>query len=859
MSLSLHEIGQRIKAARLKHALTQKGLAWRMTAISGNTEYVHPQEVGRWERGKHLPQPRRQLLLCEVFDGETPESLGFVDSEENTTVSSSHSTLRVAYAQALVRTFGEFSFATSLEQSLSDDTTYVELRLSRSADDTLESLRTGVSLSKAIAATQPARLLILGGPGSGKTTALRHFVYEHARRALADPNAPLPLFISLPDWSRSQKTLYEYIGALVADLVLPQAVGELLIAGLTEGGMLLCFDSLDEVFIERKALLQRLQSVIRNTPDKTVLLVTSRATYRDDTYTLNDLSEWRLLPMDMQRRHTLADLLFASFAPLFGDQYTDAQTFLSAFEAHPRLAQWSREPLLCSLVALLYAMTGQLPHHRHDLYDQIMDALLTRREFLPERRILIKKALASIAYGTLFVRQQRAFSLDDLITLLEHDRMGNRATWDIGVMARDLLNSGLLVPEGKRHYRFIHQVFAEYLTVYHLLSNDDATAIEATMQTIIARMDTPAMVAIACELAYCLHDGWPELERAWYDRVTQRFLQGKLTLEGAHDSADRAREAALVSGLFACIEAVVDIWRWRYCETILQGSGKSEADTALITSLMWPLEISPHDDHFLALRYALYTYPIRGKTLNALGRLGQTGNHDARDLLTRFAQEHYASGEAPLLFRYIAPALALACAFDAVGVLQSVRDDEAVPLAARYAAHLALRDLGEPSEFDEKVYFTLEQIQESLALTIDFNGAGKSGQVADWEVILQMTRWLTQHSDDPAWPWLQAERAHIAAMLEAVLAHPSEHARLPAIRALQRYGDVRTYQFLVKRIECGEEGVLYVAQAMLETLIALAGSLNLSPEERAIAPNTLDHLYRMYPALEPLIMELATL
>ena len=49
------------------------------------------------------------------------------------------------------------------------------------------------------------RIVILGGPGTGKTTMLKHITGCRAKEALIDPNAPLPIFLSLADLARSKR------------------------------------------------------------------------------------------------------------------------------------------------------------------------------------------------------------------------------------------------------------------------------------------------------------------------------------------------------------------------------------------------------------------------------------------------------------------------------------------------------------------------------------------------------------------------------------------------------------------------------------------------------------------------------
>ncbi|MEX8499890.1 SUMF1/EgtB/PvdO family nonheme iron enzyme [Leptothrix ochracea] len=48
------------------------------------------------------------------------------------------------------------------------------------------------------------RLAVLGEPGAGKSFSLQRIACEYARRAMADPQAPIPLYIELGGWTRAQ-------------------------------------------------------------------------------------------------------------------------------------------------------------------------------------------------------------------------------------------------------------------------------------------------------------------------------------------------------------------------------------------------------------------------------------------------------------------------------------------------------------------------------------------------------------------------------------------------------------------------------------------------------------------------------
>ena len=90
---------------------------------------------------------------------------------------------------------------------------------------------------------QGRNLFILGKPGAGKTTFLRHVVLETLRGEIART----PIFISLKRWSTSEhRTLLPYLVEQFAICGFPDA-GEFVEQLLAGGKAIVLFDGLDEV------------------------------------------------------------------------------------------------------------------------------------------------------------------------------------------------------------------------------------------------------------------------------------------------------------------------------------------------------------------------------------------------------------------------------------------------------------------------------------------------------------------------------------------------------------------------------------------------------------------------------------
>ena len=88
---------------------------------------------------------------------------------------------------------------------------------------------------EALAKSVSRRIVMLGGPGMGKTTALKALLQQAITAAQEDLTAPLPLFISLPDLARSALSLPEYIRRTMRDMQIDTLFADTLIEAVQNG------------------------------------------------------------------------------------------------------------------------------------------------------------------------------------------------------------------------------------------------------------------------------------------------------------------------------------------------------------------------------------------------------------------------------------------------------------------------------------------------------------------------------------------------------------------------------------------------------------------------------------------------
>ena len=282
------------------------------------------------------------------------------------------------------------------------------------------------------------RLVLLGGPGSGKSTFVNIVALSMAGEllGLAGPNlatltAPLPsekagdeeprpqrwdhrallpvqvvlrdLASSLPTPGAAvnAETAWAFIGKQLADAALAEFVPYLRAHLLREGGLVL-LDGLDEVpdALNRREQIMQLVQDFAATFSKCRFLVTSR-TYayqrqpwdkddRHESWKLANFADVQLLPFTQAQMHGFIDAWFAHMVELSrlspGDADGRANLLKRAIDRNPRLAELAERPLLLTLIARLHSEGGgALPEKREELYMQAVDLLLNQWEGLKVR------------------------------------------------------------------------------------------------------------------------------------------------------------------------------------------------------------------------------------------------------------------------------------------------------------------------------------------------------------------------------------------------------------------------------------------------------------------------------------------
>ncbi|MBX0331519.1 SUMF1/EgtB/PvdO family nonheme iron enzyme, partial [Oscillochloris sp. ZM17-4] len=374
------------------------------------------------------------------------------------------------------------------------------------------------------ALSQRHRLVLLGGPGSGKSTFLRHLAVALARAGDAATDLPgwsagplLPVYASLgafAAWLQRQPAsacdagaLWRYLLAISEHETLA-GLGEALRKAFRRGRLLLLLDGLDEV--ADPVLRAQVAAAVAALADRheAFVVVTCRSRSFDGAVAA-PLAGWddpvTLAPFTLgQIRHFVrgwyaGSALRGAFTPQ--EATGRAEALIERITALPTLRDLGKTPLLLTIITILHYYEGKLPEDRADLYEDMVQLLLTRwtqqrreagaPQSLLERLAIpglketqLRQTLAALAYrahqgersadGRGLLEQSAV--RDTFTQLFREFGLAPGRAYEQALVVLDYLEdeSGLLLHEGGERYAFPHLTYEEYLAGTHLVAQDSA-------------------------------------------------------------------------------------------------------------------------------------------------------------------------------------------------------------------------------------------------------------------------------------------------------------------------------------------------------------------------------------------------
>jgi len=383
----------------------------------------------------------------------------------------------------------------------------LEAWLGREKPESLPALR---------AMTTNRTAVLLGDPGSGKSTFVNHLAFCLAMHRL-EPEGSwlthlagwpegetdlLPVLVTLRDFGRwaalqpdaTKAPVGSFLEHRLAEWDLSDFAASLH-AALHQGRAIVFFDGLDEIptGIQRTAVRDAVADFARTYAKARIVVTCRTLSYQSPDWQLPQerFPAFELAPFTKEKIAHFIAAWYAELADLGAVQREDVDGLVAHLQTavqRPDIARLAPNPLLLTVMALVHAYRGRLPEARALLYEECTDLLLWRWEGLKGegqtglRALLdeaglqdvdLKRVLWALAYaahqGNGAAEETMAdISEETLWKSLRQLHPQHSLDWADRVVAQIKERAGLLVEREPGIYTFPHRTFQEYLAGSHL-------------------------------------------------------------------------------------------------------------------------------------------------------------------------------------------------------------------------------------------------------------------------------------------------------------------------------------------------------------------------------------------------------
>ncbi|MGF1569332.1 MAG: NACHT domain-containing protein [Nodosilinea sp.] len=323
------------------------------------------------------------------------------------------------------------------------------------------------------------KLMILGKPGAGKTT----FMKRLAILCNAGEFQPqrVPVFVTLKDYAEAEgkPKLQTYIQSQWQTCRVKEA--DALTTILDAGCALVLLDGLDEVReTDHDRVLKDIKAFAEQFRD-CQCVITCRIAARE--YTFEQFTEVEVADFDQEQIAEFATKWFAA-----KQDPKKAETFIQRLEANQPIQELATNPLLLTLLCLVFGEAADFPANRAELYKEGLDVLLKKwdgkrnieRDQVYKKLSLTRKedllsqlAFTTFEQGNYFFKQ--ATVEQHIIRYIRNLPGASDDDETLQLDGESVLKSieaqhGLLVERARGIYSFSHLTFQEYFTAKYIVS-----------------------------------------------------------------------------------------------------------------------------------------------------------------------------------------------------------------------------------------------------------------------------------------------------------------------------------------------------------------------------------------------------
>jgi predicted NACHT family NTPase len=328
-------------------------------------------------------------------------------------------------------------------------------------------------------------LMVLGGPGAGKSTFLRKMGLEALKvKKVGFKHSCIPVFIELKRFTSSEINIEKFIieEFRICGFPVPE---KFTAKALEQGELLILLDGLDEVPSQNlNETINQIQNFVDKYDQNRFIASCRTAAYRGNFRRFSDVA---MADFDDEQIQQFINNWF------HGEDDQQAKTGEKCWELlekpeNQAAKELAHTPLLLTFLCLVYDRSQNFPNNRSVLYKKALRILL--EEWASEKRILREEIyqglhteleellLSEIAY-TGFASNRLFFSQSEIVDQIKTFLAGNlNAPQHLdgeAVLNAIAIQQGILVERAEDVFSFSHLTLQEYLTAQYI---DDHRLVE---------------------------------------------------------------------------------------------------------------------------------------------------------------------------------------------------------------------------------------------------------------------------------------------------------------------------------------------------------------------------------------------
>lgn len=389
-----------------------------------------------------------------------------------------------------------------------------------------------------------SKLMVLGKPGSGKTTFLQHIAMQCNQGELLPER--IPIFIRLKNFAGNASevgrfSLLNYIHQELRSSGISDQQVETL---LHHGKALILLDGLDEV--QENDSSEVLKQVCKLSEEyyKNQLIITCRIASQH--YQLEGFTDIEIVDFDEAQIKAFTQKWFVAVGRNPREKgLAKAAQFMQKLQLseNRQIRELARTPLLLHLACSVFQAKSSFPAKRSDFYKQGLDILLVRWDkargikrdeiyrylSLPQKlKLLSQIATITFEQGDYFFAQSKVqqYIADYFRTLSTAQTTAELLQLNSEAVLKSIeAQHGLLVERGREIYSFSHLTFQEYFTARNFVANSDPQFLDKNLIQLVSHMTEPGWREVLLLTAEMLGNAAPLLQ------LMQQHSSGLMTAD----------------------------------------------------------------------------------------------------------------------------------------------------------------------------------------------------------------------------------------------------------------------------------------------------------------------------------------